>query len=71
MGEARSEGGAGLVLPPTDPDALRAKLVFIRLHPGEPAEMDRAGRRVRARFTWPEAVQRCLDACARPAGVAG
>ena len=56
------EGETGRVVPPNDPPALRKALVWFKTQPDAARQMGQAGReRVRARFTWPATVQRCLE----------
>jgi glycosyltransferase involved in cell wall biosynthesis len=51
----------GFIVPPNDPVALRARLVWIRDHPSEAKAMGARGRlRVLEHFTWPAVVERCL-----------
>lgn len=62
MPEVVVDGGTGFVVPPNDPPALGERLAWLAEHPGEAAEMGRAGRaRVLERFTWPGVVKRCLE----------
>jgi glycosyltransferase involved in cell wall biosynthesis len=67
MPEVVDDGVTGFVVPPNDPAAIRAKLVWLADHPEEAAKMGEAGRR-RAieRFSWDDVVRRCLDAYAEP-----
>ncbi len=61
--EVVEHGVTGFVVPPNDPAALRERLVWLRDHPTESAELGRRGRhRVLRRFTWPAVVERCLVA---------
>jgi len=70
--EVVADGETGFIVPPNDPAALRTKLEWIRDHPAAARELGAAGRRrVLDRFTWQAVVQRCLDAYAGPAEVAG
>ncbi len=61
--EIVEDGVTGFIVPPNDPGAIREKILWLRAHPGEAAEM---GRRARAavldRFTWPAVVARCFAA---------
>jgi len=55
-----------------DPATLRTKLEWIRDHPAAARELGAAGRRrVLDRFTCQAVVQRCLDAYAGTAELAG
>lgn len=61
--EVVDDGVTGFVVPPNDPAALGERLRWLRDHGDEARQMGReARRRVLARFTWPQTVQRCLDA---------
>jgi glycosyltransferase involved in cell wall biosynthesis len=61
MPEVVVDGVTGFVVPPNDPVALRAKLLWLRDHPAEAEAMGRAAReRVLERFTWPAVVRKCL-----------
>jgi glycosyltransferase involved in cell wall biosynthesis len=63
--EIVENGVNGFVVPPNDPAALRAKLVWLRDHPTEAAAMGFAARkRVLEKFTWDAVVRRCLTAYA-------
>jgi glycosyltransferase involved in cell wall biosynthesis len=63
MPEVVQDGVTGFVVPANDPSALRAKLAFLRDHPGAVAELGAAARRrVLERFTWARVVDRCLEA---------
>jgi glycosyltransferase involved in cell wall biosynthesis len=63
MPEVVADGETGFVVLPNDSTALRTKLIWIRDHPQEAAEMGRAGRqRILSRFTWPAVVAKCLEA---------
>jgi glycosyltransferase involved in cell wall biosynthesis len=63
MPEVVADGVTGFVVPPNDPAALRAKLLWLRDHPAEAAALGRAARRrVEDRFAWPAVVRRCLAA---------
>ena len=65
MPEVVVDEQTGFVVPPNDPSALRARLVFLRDHPEEAVEMGRAGRqRVLTLFTWQSVVAKCLEAYA-------
>jgi glycosyltransferase involved in cell wall biosynthesis len=62
MPEVVDDGVTGFVVPPHDVTALRQKLVWLRDHRHESAEMGRAARRrVLEKFTWPRVVRRCLE----------
>jgi glycosyltransferase involved in cell wall biosynthesis len=53
----------GFIVPPNDPNALGEKLAWLRDHPEEANAMGAAGRRrVEEKFTWPQVVDRCLQA---------
>jgi len=61
MPEVVEDGVTGFVVPPNNPEALREKLVWLRGHPAEAAQMGQAARqRVLEKFTWPTVVQKCL-----------
>jgi glycosyltransferase involved in cell wall biosynthesis len=63
--EVVEDGVSGFIVPPSDPPALRDKLVWLRDRLAEAAAMGRAAReRVLARFTWQAVVDRCLAAYA-------
>ena len=65
MPEVVVDEQTGFVVPPNDPAALHARLVFLRDHPAEAAEMGRAGRqKVLTLFTWQSVVMKCLEAYA-------
>jgi glycosyltransferase involved in cell wall biosynthesis len=62
MPEVVADGVTGFVVPPNDPRSLREKLLWMRNHPAEAAQMGEAARqRALERFTWPAVVQRCLE----------
>jgi glycosyltransferase involved in cell wall biosynthesis len=62
MPEVVEDGVTGFVVPPNDPIALRAKLLWLRDHPAETVRMGEAGRRrVLEKFTWAAVVRRCLE----------
>jgi glycosyltransferase involved in cell wall biosynthesis len=66
MPEIVEDARSGFIVPPNDPNALRAKLIWLRDHPEEAATIGRAAReRVLANFTWPKVVERCLEIYAR------
>ncbi len=59
------DGECGFLVPPSDPAALRERLLWIRAHRAEAEAMGEAGRRrVLDRFRWEDVVRRCL-ACYR------
>jgi hypothetical protein len=61
--EVVEDGLTGFLVPPNDPDAIGAKLRWLKDNPDHTREMGAAGRiRVLQRFTWPQVVNRCLDA---------
>ncbi len=61
MPEIVENGITGFVVPPNDPAALRAKLIYLRDHPERVHAMGEAARtRVLNHFTWPAVVERCL-----------
>ncbi len=63
--EVVADGVSGFLVPPNDPAALRQKLEWLRDRPDEVQRLGRAAlERVRARFTWPAVVRRCLRAYA-------
>jgi glycosyltransferase involved in cell wall biosynthesis len=63
--EVVADGVTGFIVPPNDPAALRAKLVFLRDNPAAVTALGAAGRqRVLERFTWSRTVDRCLEAYA-------
>jgi glycosyltransferase involved in cell wall biosynthesis len=67
MPEVVENGVTGFVVPPNDPAALRAKLLWLRDHPAESAAMGRAGReRALSRFSWDRVVRECLAIYAQP-----
>ena len=60
--EVVRDGVTGFVVPPNDPEALRARLRWLREHPLDAARMGRAARaHVLEHFTWDAVVQRCLN----------
>lgn len=62
MPEVVEDGITGFVVPPNDPQALGARLRWLRDHPREAREMGQtARRRVLEKFTWPTVVRRCLE----------
>lgn len=62
MPEVVEDGRTGFVVPPNDPNALREKLLWLREHPSQVAEMGRAAReRVLSHFAWTAVVDRCLE----------
>jgi glycosyltransferase involved in cell wall biosynthesis len=64
--EVVAEGETGFVVPPNNAAALREKLLWLRDHPAEVAEMGRAAReRVLLSFAWPAVVNRCVAAYSR------
>ena len=66
MPEIVEDGISGFIVPPNDPSAITDKLVWLRDHPEQAAQMGRAARdRVLQKFTWPAVVQRCLEIYAR------
>lgn len=61
MPEVVDDGVTGFVVPARDPQALSARLLWLRDHPAEAIAMGQAARqRVLEKFTWPKVVQRCL-----------
>ncbi len=67
MPEIVEDGVNGFVVEPGDLDMLRARLLWLAGHPAEGAAMGAAGRTmVLDRFQWPQVVERCLEAYARP-----
>jgi glycosyltransferase involved in cell wall biosynthesis len=57
------EGETGFIAAPNDPLALREKIQWLVVHPGEATIMGvKARRSVLEHFTWPAVVERCLDA---------
>ena len=66
MPEIVENGRSGFVVPPNNPAALCERIVWLRDHPAEAAEMGKAARqRVLDKFTWPAVVQRCLEIYSR------
>ena len=66
MPEIVEDGRSGFIVPPNDPSAICRKLVWLRDHPVEAAQMGIAARhRVLERFTWPAVVGRCMEIYAR------
>jgi glycosyltransferase involved in cell wall biosynthesis len=62
MPEIVEDGRSGFVVPPNNPSAICQKIVWLRDHPAEAAQMGEAARqRVLDKFTWPVVVQRCLE----------
>jgi len=62
MPEVVDDGVTGFVVPPNNPKALRDKLIWLRDHPTETAQMGQAARRrVLETFTWAAVVRRCLE----------
>ena len=65
MPEVVEDGVTGFIVPPNDPEALRARLRHLRDNPDEAARMGAAARRrVLDVFTWDRVVDRCLSAYA-------
>jgi glycosyltransferase involved in cell wall biosynthesis len=61
MPEVVENGVTGFVVPPNDSSNLREKLLWLREHRGEAAEIGAAGRRrVLTHFTWQAVVDRCF-----------
>ena len=66
MPEIVEDGRSGFIVPPNDPSAICRKLVWLRDHPSEAAQMGASARqRVLDKFTWPAVVQRCLEIYSR------
>jgi len=64
--EIIQDGVTGVIVPPADPMALRAKLLAMHARPDEAIAMgQRARADVLARFTWDATAERCLAAYAR------
>ncbi|MBZ5593064.1 MAG: glycosyltransferase family 4 protein [Acidobacteriia bacterium] len=62
MPEVVDDAVTGFVVPPNDPESLRAKILWLRDHPVEARSMGEAGRlRILKKFTWPAVVRRCLE----------
>lgn len=62
MPEVVEDGVTGFVVPPNDPEALRAKLKWLRDNPSRRREMGEAARRrVLEKFTWPAVVRNCVE----------
>jgi glycosyltransferase involved in cell wall biosynthesis len=60
--EIVEDGVTGLVVPPGNPDALRAALQSLEDDPVRARRMGEAARAdVASRFTWPSVVERCLS----------
>lgn len=65
--ELVADGQTGLIVPPHDPVALRAKISLLVGDTRLADEMGKAGRqRVLERFTWDAVADRCLDAYRLP-----
>lgn len=63
MPEIVVDGVTGFIVPPNDPDALRARLQRLLAEPSTVESMGRAAReRVTQKFTWSSVVDRCLEA---------
>jgi glycosyltransferase involved in cell wall biosynthesis len=61
MPELVMDSVTGFVTPPNNPDALQEKLMWLRDHPAQAAEMGRAARNhVTAHFKWSTIVDRCI-----------
>jgi len=61
--EVVEDGETGFIIPPNDPDALRARLEWVRDHPEKAHQIGAAGRkRVGEMFTWERVIERCLAA---------
>jgi glycosyltransferase involved in cell wall biosynthesis len=61
MPEVVAHGVTGYVVPPNDPEALRARLVWLRDNPVAARQMGEAGReRVLEHFNWHAVVELCL-----------
>jgi len=68
MPEIVEHGVSGFVVPPNDAGAIRDKLRWLEAHPDDAARMGRAARtRILDKFSWADAVQRCLTAYAEAA----
>lgn len=66
MPEIVEDGRSGFIVPPNDPSALCRKIVWLRDHPSEAAQMGAAARqRVHDKFTWPAVIERCLEIYSR------
>jgi len=66
MTEIVEDGRSGFIVPPNDPSAICRKVVWLRDHPAEAAQMGMAARqRVLDKFTWPVVVRRCLEVYSR------
>jgi glycosyltransferase involved in cell wall biosynthesis len=62
MPEVVEDGVSGFVVPPNDPEALKAKLVWLRENPSRRREMGEAARRrVLEKFNWPAVVRNCVE----------
>lgn len=62
MPEVVEDGVTGFVVPPNDPEALKAKLVWLRENPSRRREMGEAARRrVLEKFNWPAVVRNCVE----------
>jgi glycosyltransferase involved in cell wall biosynthesis len=62
MPEVVEDGVTGFIVPPNDPEALKAKLVWLRENPSRRREMGEAARRrVLDKFTWPAVVRNCVE----------
>ena len=62
MPEIVEDGRSGFIVPPNNPSAICERIVWLRDHATEAAQMGEAARqRVLDKFTWPGVVQRCLE----------
>lgn len=61
MPELVEDGVTGFIVPPNDPAALEAKMLWLAEHRREAEAMGQAARQqVLERFTWPAVVRKCL-----------
>jgi len=60
--EIVEDAGCGLIVDPTDPDAVAEAMVYIFEHPAEAAEMGRRGRKAfLEKYTWEQEASKLVD----------
>jgi glycosyltransferase involved in cell wall biosynthesis len=65
MVEVVEDGVTGFIVPPGEPQALAARIAWLKAHPEQARRMGEAARRrVLERFSWDAVVDRCLQAYA-------
>jgi glycosyltransferase involved in cell wall biosynthesis len=69
LSEVVVDGVTGFLVPPNDPEALRARIRLLLGDPGRAAQLGAAARqRIVDRFTWDAVAERCLAAYGKAAG---